>query len=392
MIYWLISPRDPLIFRDGKPFTATPGSRSETLPIPFPSTLAGAVRTMAGRDPNTGQFQKSKITSLLKEPVHGPLLVELGDDNQVLDYLLPAPADAIMFRKKDKLEKAEICDLKPLDLNDIETDLADYNICGPAISKEEKPFPKPPTFWFQEKYMDWLKKTKEEEILVSEWGIQGLIKESRSHVSIDADTQIAEEGALFQTSGLEFNHLTRKKHENYQLSKVKRFGLLVSTEAEIMGGMDHLGGERRITHWQKLGSPLPFQNCPDDIKKSILEDGYCRLILITPAYFKKGNLPTWLAEQFDVTIEAVINKRYQGVSGWDYENNQPKPTSRLTPAGSVYFLKLPKEKEKKESFIKGVWLKTISDNDQKRLDGFGLAMLGVWDGKPRVMKMEKKNE
>ena len=51
MSLWLIVPRDPLIFRDGKPFTATPGERSNSLGFPFPSTLAGAVRTLVGADP-----------------------------------------------------------------------------------------------------------------------------------------------------------------------------------------------------------------------------------------------------------------------------------------------------------------------------------------------------
>ncbi|MFZ2521089.1 MAG: type III-B CRISPR module-associated Cmr3 family protein, partial [Anaerolineae bacterium] len=28
---WLIEPRDPLIFRDGRPFSASPGARAKTL-------------------------------------------------------------------------------------------------------------------------------------------------------------------------------------------------------------------------------------------------------------------------------------------------------------------------------------------------------------------------
>ncbi|HZQ09120.1 MAG TPA: type III-B CRISPR module-associated Cmr3 family protein, partial [Anaerolineae bacterium] len=57
MSVWLIEPRDPLIFRDGRPFNPTPGARAISLPFPYPSTLAGAVRTRVGQNEN-GVFDK----------------------------------------------------------------------------------------------------------------------------------------------------------------------------------------------------------------------------------------------------------------------------------------------------------------------------------------------
>lgn len=389
MAYWLISPRDPLIFRNGKPFTASPGSRAETLPIPFPSTLAGAVRTMAGRDPTTGKFRESLINSLLLEEVHGPFFVELDGDDNVVDYLFPAPADALLIKIKEEPEKAELYDLKPLSVSNAWVDLKNFKICGPLKAIQDKPFQPVPTFWKMEKFVNWLEKHEEEEkIVVSDIGICGLIEESRSHVSIETSTQIAEDGALFQTTGLEFSLLVRNEGESYPLSQVKRFGFLVNTDAEFNEGVYHLGGERRITRWkEKPDLILPFGTCPESIKNQILNDGYCRLILVTPAYFKAGNVPTNLLE-FGVSIEAVVNKRYQSVSGWDYDKNSPKPSRRLTPAGSVYFLKLPEDKEKRTTFIDSVWLNAISDDDQFQRDGFGIALLGVWDGIDRQMIVE----
>ena len=79
---WLISPRDPLIFRNGKPFTAAPGSRAETLPLPYPGTVSGATRTLAVTDRITDIFDKSLVNE--KYRVYAPFLVELdGVDNVI---------------------------------------------------------------------------------------------------------------------------------------------------------------------------------------------------------------------------------------------------------------------------------------------------------------------
>jgi CRISPR-associated protein Cmr3 len=384
---WLILPRDPLIFRNGKPFTAAPGSRSETLPMPFPSTLAGAVRTMSGTNPKTGKFDKGQIESLLEKTIVGPILVRLDIGGGIDDFLLPAPSDAVMFRVEDPAQ-AKCVDLQPIKIEDSQVDLKDLKVCGPSVLVKEKPHPKPPAFWKWETFYTWLRHPETKTVRLSEIGIPALPQEIRTHVGIDRKTQVAEDGALFQTSGLEFTHQESPESDDYDLTTAKAFGIIVTTDATLNDGVNHLGGERRIVKWQAVDRALPMQDCPDELKKTILENNYCRLILITPAFFEKGFLPDWLEKTFDVQVEAVVNKRYQGVSGWDYDKCKPKPTRRLTPAGSVYFLKLPEDEEKRKAFIDQVWMKTISDDDQLRRDGFGLALLGVWDGQDREMKME----
>ena len=44
MKLWKINPRDPLIFRDGRPFHADASVKASTMAFPYPSTIAGAVR------------------------------------------------------------------------------------------------------------------------------------------------------------------------------------------------------------------------------------------------------------------------------------------------------------------------------------------------------------
>jgi CRISPR-associated protein Cmr3 len=388
---WLISPRDPLIFRNGKPFTAAPGSRSETLPMPFPSTLAGAIRTMAGSDPATGRFKTDLIPELLEKKIRGPILVELDEKEQVIDHLLPAPADALLFKTKTS-GQAHRYVLRPLEAQDALFNHPELKICGPSEIVKEKPDKKAPNFWRWAHYLAWLINPEDDKVEKSVFGIENLLEDSRTHVGIASDTQVALEGALFQTTGLAFDLIPRKDSDSYKLSKTMRFGLRVLTDADITEGVNHLGGERRITHWIDLnGTELPFRDCPKDIRDKILKEGYCRLILITPAYFKEGFLPTWLTENFNVTVEAVINERYGGVSGWDYHLRQPKPTKRLVPAGSVYFLKLPEHKNEREAFISGTWMNPVSDDEQMRRDGFGIALVGTWDGQTIKMKMEVKS-
>ncbi|PIV26970.1 MAG: CRISPR-associated protein Cmr3, partial [Anaerolineae bacterium CG03_land_8_20_14_0_80_58_20] len=90
----------------------------------------------------------------------------------------------------------------------------------------------------------------------------------------------------------------------------------------------------------------------------------------------------------NIKIIAAALSRYQTISGWDYAKENggaPKPTRRLVPAGSVYFLNL-KGVADIEAFVNAVWLQAISDDDQSRLDGFGLALLGAWDGVMRNME------
>lgn len=387
---WLILPRDPLIFRDGKPFTAAPGSRSKTLPMPFPSTLAGAVRTMVGTDSKTGQFDKDLIASLLRTSVTGPILVEIKDNGDIKEFFLPAPGDALFIRTDVKSEAMRY-NLKPLAVKEPEViyDLKDLEICAPSEIIKEKPHSEPPAFWNWKSYYDWLLDPKQTVINLSELGISQLPKDVRTHVGIDPNSKVAEEGALFQTTALEF--LLQDDDKNQTPSKKARnFGILVFTEANLKNGFDYLGGEKRITRWELKDIDVPFKSCPKELKEKILSDGYCRLILVTPAYFEQGYLPEISSVNSEVTVIAVINDRYQTVSGWDYKLGQPKPTRRLTPAGSVYFLRLPPDREQAAAFIDSVWFKHIGDDDQLKCDGFGLALLGAWDGKDLTLKMEVK--
>jgi CRISPR-associated protein Cmr3 len=376
----LVIPRDPLIFRDGKPFTAVPGERAKSMLFPFPATLAGAVRTREGAKAD-GKFDTALIDELKKLSIRGPFLVEL-DENKITQWYFPAPADALLI---DKDKEIKIYSLAPLEVENGITDLdAKLKLVGTKEIVKDKPMKKPPLYWDWELMQAWLLNPDGDLDLTN--AIRGPESETRTHVSIDAKTQTALSGALFQTSGMEFIN------KNKKLSEATQLALAIETSATFGDGVDSLGGERRVVHWGSSDEPL--LDCPQNIKDQIKKDGHCRLILVTPAYFIEGYLPAAFEKKYNLEIQAVALPRYQTISGWDYAANEgkgaPKETRRLVPTGSVYFIKF-NDGTKIENFIKEIWLNSICEKDsQEARDGFGVALLGTWNGEPR--KMEVKND
>ena len=390
MNYYLIEPRDSLIVRDGKPFDSTPGSRANTLDFPFPSTIIGATRTRAGLD-STGGFDKTKISALLEHSLFGPLLVQLSSSGEVTNWLIPAPSDALMIDREqlyklepftlEQGESSSLSNLSPVGLKQ------DLNIKGKPEGM--------PTFWYWSHFKAWLIKATNQTIKPEVLGLKSLPKDNRIHVSVQNETGTAKEGALFATSALSFTALSKSTQEKKaQLKNTLRLALMIQTDAAVNTGLASLGGERRLVSWQTATKGFPTDTCPEEVVKAIKDTKRCRIILLTPAYFEKGHLPTWLeqhSKEYGVTLDlkaATVN-RSQVISGWDFAKKpqQPKPTRRLAPAGSVFFYQLDFSDDKKiDDWINSIWMKNISDDfneeqlNQNRRDGFGLAVLGTWGG------------
>jgi CRISPR-associated protein Cmr3 len=388
MSVWLIQSRDPLIFRDGKPFNATPGARAQTLPFPYPSTLVGGVRTRAGRDAS-GKFDSQKIDYLLQRSIRGPLLVALDENGGLVEWFSPAPADSLIVEVDDKSQGQRYW-VRPVVLpTGAATNLEPGLLVSVNPVVKQKPHTKAPRFWNWETMQSWLEYPANDAtpVNLSGIGVAGLTPESRVHVCIDVETGTASEGLLFQTSGLEFSAILQDREATeYKkpkaLSELRQYALAVETDADLGPGVDFLGGERRLVHWIHSDETLPA--CPGAIRKAIASQKHCRLLLATPAIFTQGYLPEWICQNtpgLKVAIVAAAVPRYQAVSGWDAKKRTQKASRRLAPAGSVYFLSLEGDTQAIERFIDDVWIKSVSDADQDRRDGFGLALLGAWDGK-----------
>ncbi len=382
---WLIEPHDSLIVRDGRPFNATAGSRAKSLDFPFPSTLIGSVRTRIGLA-NGGDwsgFSKELIDDILQIEMFGALLAEIKDDGK-LGFFAPTPADSLLVKlgkeDEDDEKKNNLFPLLPLK-NEYSSNLPnDLHLLGIKETVKDKPNSEI-KFWNWKKFEEWLIKAKADKVINEELGIGGLISDQRTHVKIDYERKSNIDGGLFQTRGLEF----AMKDKTSKDLKFKRFtlALQLSNSTGLDAGLFPLGGERRVVRWSKKDCEFP--KCPQAVIDGIKKSGHCRLILLTPAYFENGFLPD--ENKLGAKVKAVAVNRSQVISGWDFkgkfdrQKNRfvpcPKPTRRLAPAGTVYFLEINGDVEK---FIEQTWFKNIGDCKQTKLDGFGLAVLGNWDG------------
>ena len=441
MTLWMIEPHDSLVFRDSRPFHALPGAKASTLPFPFPSTLAGAVRTQAGLN-KQGMFSvgNNDLAALKRLTVRGPFLVQLTQDGAgIKSWLLPAPLDALAFAPKGSDAPLILSRLLPLrrrdeaitdfdrpsssaDAGASETALPPPYLVGQTRYNPAKPASKAPLYWYDKYFMSWLlneddpHKPQEiwREITSARLGIGRLSLDTRIHIQMDADRYTAAEGALFETVGLEFLIKTTNSDSKLSLSAVERLALVVDVDEDYLKnhpiggrllsmyeGPSYLGGERRIVNWQRVKQETQLPCCSENLKERIITHirthNACRLILLTPGYFERGYRPQWFIEharqQYGLQIElaAIAIQRPVVVSGWDMQHGKPKRSRRLAPAGTVLFLNFPERAaDKIERWVRDMWLHSISEDEQDRYDGGGLAIFGTWSGEPIEQQLKQE--
>lgn len=373
MSAWVLWPRDPLVVRDGRPNQGR--SESATLAFPWPGTVAGVMRTRAGSDAG-GRFVASDLARLRGLGVRGPLLTDGAS------LYVPAPRDAVAVRGvTDRLFA-----LHPL--KDTEGAVFDDGAPDTVVGFDAREVPegKPealPAWWSWEVFAAWLGDpatlTRKKLDAAS---VRALPRERRVHVKLNAEG-VAEDAMLFETEGL---RLTRVD-EAHPLGGATPFGLFVDAgaEASVRVGHGAFAGERRLVVWEPASVKLPTM--PDTLQAHLSRsvDRVCvRVLLLTPACFDAGSQPscaagTPLASHHDVEtrIVASIVPRPETVSGWDFETQRPKGTRRLVAAGSVYWIELKGAPAARLAWTEEVWMRNVSDALQDRLDGYGLAALGV---------------
>ncbi|WP_048151089.1 type III-B CRISPR module-associated protein Cmr3 [Methanolacinia paynteri] len=397
-IHLSIDPHDPIIARDARPFGL--GIRMKSLDWPYPSVLAGSVRTMLGKMNGNG-FDPVTVAKLKKVSVSGPL--PLYNKNNIESLYLPAPLD-IVVNDTDKNEPA-VYPIRPSKTGDNEwCNLPDEKLLPAMIPESVGDDFKPAEiaqFWSLKKMAEWLAhdspdsfkvplKTKKggKKVDPDSGYIDLPEKESRIHVQIKPDTGTSDEGRLFETIGLDFG------------AGDVRIAARVDTKDFIWKNSFHpIGGERRLAFWESGRDP--GWECPGEITGALEGKKYARMILATPAVFSNGWLPGWLdketlcgtppglpeniEQKFTLTLKSACVGRWKPLSGWDLQKKGPKPIRRLVPAGSVYFFEVTTGDPK--DIAEKLWLRPVSDtiDDQNySTDGFGLALWGVWNADDKM--------
>lgn len=386
MTTWTLQPRDPLMARDGKPFSASAGAKARSLALPPPSMLAGAWRSWLGRDAQ-GHFDPRRVPELLAQPVLGPLLQVQKGDAQAWEALAPVPLDAFAEGDEKGLAVRQWHRLEPKPLTtwhaDAQCDWGDAPLQPVAFvgdGPRSKPAKQVAPYWTWAAFQAWLE--GQEALMPHQVGQQvaGPVAEGRLHVGLRPGERVSDEGALFFTESRAYESWDRKKGEG------ARYALGFKTgDAGAQAGAMAVGGERRLGFWCAEGH---WPEASEKVVASIARTGRARVVLLSPAAFDAGWLPTWALSGAVAGVRGQVVAAAVGrplvLSGWrlDPEGGpgRPKPTRRLAPAASVYWVELQGDEASRRAWAEAMWLNSCSDQAQDRFDGFGLAALGVWEG------------
>jgi CRISPR-associated protein Cmr3 len=253
----------------------------------------------------------------------------------------------------------------------------------------------PPAWWPADLFAAWLAKGK---VAFNERFLRAPEVEKRTHVQLDAHAGATEDRNLFTTAALPLSHLRRygAHTDGTHAARFAAVTLAARVRATdwcsgVLAELDTLhplGGERRLVHW-KATSELTAWSCPQPLRSELASASRIRMVLATPAVFGGGWRPAWVNDELVGTppganivlrLVGVTIQRWQAVSGWSLANlpgqpRGPKPVKRLVPAGGVYFFEAVNGSG---SCLANRWLESVSDDEQDRRDGFGLAAWGVW--------------
>ena len=148
----------------------------------------------------------------------------------------------------------------------------------------------------------------------------------------------------------------------------------------------HLGGERRLAALQPEPEHV-WPSPPPDWLERIARAGGLSLTLLTPAIFSAGYRPGWLdgdligsppaAPGLRLQLRAAAVERWQPHSGWDLARWRPRPSRKLVGAGATYWFRILDGID--SGTMAALWLASVSDCEQDRRDGFGLALPSPWE-------------
>ena len=383
----LLTPRDPILVRDGRPFTAEAGAGACSLPWPYPGTIAGALRTHYGRLAGVNWYADGPQRVLDGIHLSGPLLAARSDENAPWLPYFPTPADALLL---DGEKGNQVVRLAPLQeyTTGSGCDLP-FGLRPLLTSRKGKPVGGQ-AYWSLADTASWLGGATPTRITDA---LAAMPRDTRTHVKVDPATYCSEEGMLFSVAYLSLNDVAGAASPAIAML-VRVTGEMAPKSAEP--AWLPVGGERRVAHlsaanWPEMPAAL------EAALQSVRDTRRLRLQLATPAIFSAGWRPGWLHEESGrlqgeipqlpgVTlrlISAGVGTR-QAVSGWNMirtaegkKERGPKAARYLAPAGSVYFFEIISGSLEADGWRK-LWLRSLCDATADQHDGYGLALPGVW--------------
>lgn len=380
---YFIEPLDVLVFRGNKLF-GSPGSYGENLMPPWPSVVAGALRThildRAGvplpefmrqaNDPR-GTYGSESVVKSLGTVAHPGTFAVLGfslgrrrKEGRV-ERLFPLPQDLFVVSKGEKTY--EVIPVKPFPLDKmsgVSTSAPLPYLGGLALREQSKG--KSGLFLTEKGFMDYLAgrlPSPEELVPHSElWEI-----DLRVGIGMDPERRMAADGALFSSETISL-----KKDVGFVVEVAGAAGLIA--DQAIL----RLGGDGRGAHMKRIPEGLaPFPAPPSSER--------VRVVLTTPGLFSEGSLPMAVAESRPlwssgppVCLLSAALGRGQTVSGWDMARHAPKLARKTVPTGSVFWCEVVAGSPAVSGGVRaGISLDETLSSDRVA-EGYNRAVLAPW--------------
>lgn len=332
-----IDPLDTVIFRDGKPFGMGDDSWTDSLLLPTPTTIYGALRgTYFSQNPN--DFKKIREDDVTKSLIIKGIY--LYGDNELL-YVVPK--DCVQ-----RLDSEEIITLN-LKKNQLTSNPMEYNLS----SNEEIES-------LNEKILDDI---TFDDYLSGSNEFYGsdldnfITVESKIGIGRDRTKGVTKDGLLYRVQMLRYEFKIVVEFEGLNLNS---------------SGLMKLGGEAKGANYKELES-IELAKTPT------IDGSIFKLYLLTPSIFDKGWIPNWIDEKSfigqyrGVTLKLLtcaIGKS-QSIGGFDMKTNKPKEMFKAVPAGSVYYFEILEGESDKVIEI----FHNQSISEQRADEGYGVVIL-----------------
>jgi CRISPR-associated protein Cmr3 len=331
---------DTFIFQDGKPFDKSGDNWGNSLVLPTPSTLYGALRAT---------YFANHIDVLSKANEDDDPTKDLKINFIGLKY----QEKLIFVMPKDCIEsKGEV---KTLDL---EKNLLTNSPLKHTLSSKEE---------VESIDKGYLKNHNLERYLsnktIGSFEVEDslMIRENKIGIGLNRKTKITGEGLLYRVEMLRYK----------ELKIVVDFNGLDLEESGFM----KFGGEAKGAKYQQLDS-LEIPQI-DNISSNIF-----KLYLLTPAIFDNGWYPSWINEDnnnfigefngFKIKLVACAMGKHQSIGGFDIKKREPKKMMKAVPMGSIYYFEILEGD--RDKVVEAFKLSLISDYKQE--EGYGLVMIG----------------
>jgi CRISPR-associated protein Cmr3 len=336
-----ITPLDTVIFKDGKPFDKSEDAWSNSMLLPTPSTIYGALRAIyySQHPDELKSYYSDGAEDKTKNLKINAIYLKYNND-----ILFPMPSDCVKLKNENIFKKLKY---KKSNLT---------NSILPNLLFSEDEVENVSDYFFDEiSFEDYIDGREEFSAIDL---TQIISNENKIGISRNSKTKTVDEGLLYRVNLLRYED----KNKNKLQIIVDFEGLEIDNE-----GLLRIGGEAKAAYYREIEDGLKHYD--------INEGNIFKLYLLTPAIFSKGWIPKNIDEK---TLEGNINGvkvkllscavgKPQYMGGWDIKENRAKPMFKAVPAGSVYYFEVI------DGDVKDLHLKSISDYYRK--EGYGIAVV-----------------